>query len=62
MIKDQKSVTHERKWKLDAELLPEKPMSQNQRGLVVPATPQHHPPYTWNNSDRSDLPDQKLAL
>lgn len=43
MIKDQKSVTHERKWKRGAVGLPEKPMSQNRRGLVVPATPQHLP-------------------
>lgn len=49
MIKDQKSVTHESKQKLDAVLLPEKPKSQNQTGLVVPATPQHLLPYTQNN-------------
>lgn len=52
-IKDQKSVTHERKRKLNTVLLPEKPMSQNRRGSVVAAlvTPQHLPlPYTWNNS------------
>lgn len=41
MIKDQKSVTHERKRKLNAVLLPEKPMSQNQRRSVVPALVTH---------------------
>lgn len=62
MIEDQKSVTHESKYKLAAVLLPEKPKSQNNTGMVVPVMPQHLLPYTQNNRNWSDLPEQKIIL